>query len=319
MQSKHVPVMVAEVLRLLEPHTGQLLADLTVGPGGHAEALLEHSAPDGRVLCVDVDGEAIALARRRLAPFGDRASFCRRSYAELPAILEELRLPAPDGCLLDAGGVSSDQLADPARGFSYQVDGPLDARFRQAEGSPTAAELVNTLSQEELARIFRIGGETRRAAQAIAAQIIAARRAQPIHTTQQLARLVAAGVTAVRPGPTRKPIARRAFLGLRLALNTEIPTLLEGVRAALCCLPPGGRLVVLTYHSGEHGPVRRLLRELERGCVCPPALPRCGCGRQPVLRQLVRKPLFPTPEEVARNSAAASARLHAVVRAAGSL
>jgi len=319
MQTKHIPVMVAEVLRFLEPRSGQLLADLTVGPGGHAEALLERSAPDGRVLCLDVDPDAIALARERLAPFGARAIFRRCSYTELPAALEELQLPAPDGCLLDAGGVSSDQLADPARGFSYQTDGPLDARFRQAEGSPTAADLVNTLSAAELTRIFGMGGENRRAAQAIAAQIIAARRAQPIHTSQQLARLVAAGVAAVRPGPSRKPVARRAFLGLRLALNAEIPTLLEGVRTALRCLPPGGRLVVLTYHSGEHGPVRRLLRELERGCVCPPALPRCGCGRQPVLRRLVGKPLSPTPEEVERNPAAASARLHAVLRAAGSL
>ena len=282
---------------------GGVYIDGTVGGGGHAEAILESSAPDGRLLGLDRDPGALEAAGERLARFGGRAVLRHGSFARLAALAEGF---APvDGVLLDLG-LSSLQLADPARGFAFSQEGPLDMRFDPTAPGPTAADLVNGLPVKELAALLYRYGEERQAGR-IAEAIVAAR---PLETTRQLAEVIERAVG--RRG--RIHPATRTFQALRIAVNKELEALEAALPQAVDLLRPGGRLVVISFHSLEDRIVKRFLRRESRDCICPPETPVCTCGHTAQLRLLTRKPVRPDPEEVERNPRARSARLRAAER-----
>ncbi|MCX7915753.1 MAG: 16S rRNA (cytosine(1402)-N(4))-methyltransferase RsmH [Verrucomicrobiae bacterium] len=283
----HVPVLVAEVLETLAPRPGGIYVDATVGGGGHAAAILEASAPDGRVIGFDWDDEALAAARVRLSSFGARVELVPNNFADLEQTMMALGMTAVDGVLFDLG-VSSHQLREAARGFSWQQDGPLDMRMCRTLGV-TARDILRTASLEELVQIFRRYGEEPRA-RAIARAVVAAReRGEPLETTMDLARLC---------GPRRGRIhpATRVFQALRIAVNRELENLQRGLAGAWRLLKPGGRLVVISFHSLEDRIVKQFLKE------------RAGAGEA---RLLTRKPRMATRAEVQANPRARSAKLRA--------
>jgi 16S rRNA (cytosine1402-N4)-methyltransferase len=301
----HVPVLLDRCVALLAPAATPdgVLVDATLGLGGHAEALLA-ATPGTRLVGLDRDPEALRRAGERLAPYGTRVRLVHAVYDALPDALDGERV---DGVLFDLG-VSSLQLDEPARGFSYAHDAPLDMRMDQGNG-PTAAEVVNTYPVEDLARILREYGEERFAAR-VARAIVAGR---PWTTTAPLAETVREAIPAATRRHGGHP-AKRTFQALRIEVNGELAALARALPAAIAALRVGGRLVVLAYHSLEDRAVKRAIQEGLRGCVCPPDLPVCACGREPQLRLLVRGAEEPTEAEVAANPRAASARLRAVER-----
>jgi 16S rRNA (cytosine1402-N4)-methyltransferase len=313
MQEGHLPVMEAEVLVALAPAPGSLQIDATVGGGGHTERILEAASPDGRVLGLDADGLAIERVRARLARFGDRLVLRRANFRELAAVAPEAGFGAVDGALFDLG-LSSYQLADRDRGFGFRAGGPLDMRFDTARGVP-ASELLATLSADELAALFRKYGEEP-AAWRIAKAIVAARATAPVATAEDLAALVERTVPANPRVRRRIHPATRVFQALRIAVNEELDALEDGLAAAVDLLRPGGRLVVLSYHSLEDRIVKQFLAAERRGCTCPPAAPVCVCGKAPRLRLVTKPSQVPTEDEITANPRARSARLRAAERLA---
>lgn len=295
----HIPVLLQAVLSFLQVRPGGVYIDGTVGGGGHAAAILDASAPDGRLLGIDRDPTALEVARKRLAPYGARVTLRHGSFAELAHFAE---FAPADGVLLDLG-LSSLQLADPTRGFSFSQDGPLDMRFDPTGGGPTAADLVNTLSLKELTDILYRYGEERQARR-IAAAIVAAR---PIHRTSELAALIER--TVGRRGHIHP--ATRTFQALRIAVNRELEALEAALPQALDLLRPGGRLVVISFHSLEDRIVKQFLHRESRDCICPPEVPVCVCGHRARVRVLTPKPVRPDNAEVTANPRARSARLRA--------
>ena len=314
MTEGHVPVMVEEVVTMLAPAPGSLQIDATLGGGGHAERILEASDPDGRLLGLDADGAAIARVRARLAPrFGDRLHLRRANFRELAGVAPAEGFGSVDGCLFDLG-LSSFQLADAERGFGFRTGGPLDMRFDTSRGVP-AAELLETLDASELTALFRRYGEEPFAGR-IARAIVEARKVAPIATAEELAELVERVAPSRAPGRRRVHPATRVFQALRIAVNEELEALEAGLAAALDLLRPGGRLVVLSYHSLEDRIVKRFFQAERRGCTCPPEVPVCVCGRSPRLRLVVTKGLVPGEAEIVANPRARSARLRAAERLA---
>lgn len=302
----HVPVLFQEVMYWLRPEPGRSYIDATVGLGGHAQGILERSAPDGRLLALDVDAQALELARQRLAGFGSRVVLVQGQYADLAEIAEEHGFSQVAGILLDLG-VSSLQLDDPSRGFSFQEDGPLDMRLSR-DTRLTAAEIVNTWPERELARILYEYGEERHARR-VARAICAGR---PWRSTLQLAREVARVVGySGRIHP-----ATRTFQALRIAVNDELGALERVLPQTLELLAPGGRLVVISFHSLEDRLVKQFMVRESRDCLCPPGLPACVCGHVARLVRLTAKPVRASPEEVARNPRSRSARLRVAERLA---
>jgi 16S rRNA (cytosine1402-N4)-methyltransferase len=312
MKVEHHPVLAEEVLTLLAPASGSLQIDATLGGGGHTERILEATDPDGRLLGLDADEAAIARARARLsARFGDRLVLRQANFRDLGTVAPESGFEVVDGLVFDLG-LSSFQLADAGRGFGIRTGGPLDMRFDPSVGVP-AAELLATLDAVELTALFRRYGEEPRAGR-IARAIVDARRVGPVSTAEELAAIV----ERVAPGPpARRRIhpATRVFQALRIAVNEELDALAMGLAAAVDLLRPGGRLVVLSYHSLEDRIVKRFLEGERKGCVCPPVVPICVCGRSPRLR-LITRSLTPSAAEVAANPRARSARLRAAERTA---
>jgi 16S rRNA (cytosine1402-N4)-methyltransferase len=304
----HEPVLVAESLALLAPGPGMTFVDATLGPGGHAEALLDRVAPDGRVIGIDRDPRAVEFATRRLARFGDRFVGLPGDHRDIEGLCREAGLAAVDGVLADLG-ISSLQLDDPARGFSFQHDAPLDMRMDTTSGE-TAADLVATLDDRALAEILARWGEER-AARRIARAIVRERTKAPIATTGQLASLVAR-VVAATSGRFRIHPATRTFQALRIAVNREIEGLPSFVRGACAVLRTGGRLAAISFHSLEDRAVKVAMRELAQPCVCPPGLPVCSCGRTATVRLLTPRPIVPSEHETRRNPRARSARLRGV-------
>jgi 16S rRNA (cytosine1402-N4)-methyltransferase len=310
----HVPVLADEVVAMLAPAAGSRHVDATLGGGGHAERILDASDPDGRLLGLDADGAAIARVRSRLGPrFGDRLRLRQANFRELAEVAPEEGFADVDGCLFDLG-LSSFQLADADRGFSFRAGGPLDMRFDTGRGVP-ASELLATLDADELTALFRRYGEEPFAGR-IARAIVEARRTARIRTAEELAELVTLVAPGRAPGRRRIHPATRVFQALRIAVNEELDALQAGLAAALDLLRPGGRLVVLSYHSLEDRIVKRFLQAERRGCTCPPEAPVCVCGRQPRLRLLGSKGLVPSASEIAANPRARSARLRAAERIA---
>ncbi|MCS7251296.1 MAG: 16S rRNA (cytosine(1402)-N(4))-methyltransferase RsmH [Anaerolineae bacterium] len=301
----HVPVLLREALEGLKVRPGGVYIDATVGGGGHAAAILERSAPDGRLLGMDRDPEALARARERLRPFGERAVLVQGSYAELRRIAVRYDFLEVDGILFDLG-LSSWQLSDPYRGFSFQIDGPLDMRYDPSQGIP-AAEIVNRWPENQLAQIIRRYGEER-FAQRIAKAIV---RNRPIRTTTELAELIA---RVVGRGREDQHPATRTFLALRIAVNEELQALEQALPQAVSLLKPGGRLAVIAFHSLEDRIVKAFFQRESRDCLCPPEIPVCTCGHRATLRMITRKPIRPSEEEVEMNPRARSARLRVAER-----
>ncbi len=306
--SCHCPVLLKEAVGFLGCRSGGRYVDATVGGGGYAEAILEASAPDGLLFGVDWDQEAVDRVRRRLAAYGSRAIIERASFDALPDLLAWYGWSAVDGIVADLG-VSSDQLDDPGRGLSFLEEGPLDMRLDRTQ-PVTAAHLVNTLAEEELASLIRRLGEER-FARRIAAAIGARRRERPFVTTKDLAHAVAAVVPQSADTRRIHP-ATRTFLALRLAVNRELEALERFLGSVLGLLKPGGRLVVVTFHSLEDRLVKSAFQQWAKSCRCPAQVPICRCEGRPLVRILSRKPIRPSGEELAANPRARSAKLRAV-------
>jgi 16S rRNA (cytosine1402-N4)-methyltransferase len=314
MEAGHIPVLADEVMSMLAPAPGSLQLDATLGGGGHTERILEATDPDGRLLGLDADGAAIARVAGRLQPrYGDRLVLRQANFRDLGTIARDAGFGQVDGALFDLG-LSSFQLADTDRGFGFRAGGPLDMRFDTSRGVP-ASDLLASLDVNELTALFRRYGEEPKAGR-IARAIVEARRAAPIATAEELASLVERVLPPNPRQPRRTHPATRVFQALRIAVNEELDALQEGLTAALDLLRPGGRLVVLSYHSLEDRIVKRFLAAERRGCVCPPELPVCVCGRNPRLRLLTRPSLTPTAEEISANPRARSARMRAAERLA---
>lgn len=301
---RHIPVLYQEVLAGLCIKPGGCYVDATVGGGGHAHGILLASAPNGRLLGIDVDPLAIALAGEQLAEFGKRVTLVRGNFADLEEIALQHGFYPVDGILFDLG-LSSIQLAVAERGFSFQLDGPLDMRFDTSRAT-TAADLINHLSVEELTGILSRYGEEPRARH-IARAIVAER---PIHTTRELAALVERAV-----GQRRKlHPATRTFQALRIAVNDELSSLAKALPQALRLLRPGGRLAIISFHSLEDRLVKDFFRNEARDCLCPPEAPVCTCNHQATLRIVTKKPIRPSAEEVAANPRSRSAKLRIASR-----
>src|SRR6188474_3001674 len=314
MEAGHTPVLAEEIMSMLAPARGSLQIDATLGGGGHTERILEATDPDGRLLGLDADGAAIARVAGRLQPrFGDRLVLRQGNFRDLSSIAREAGFEQVDGALFDLG-LSSFQLADTDRGFGFRAGGPLDMRFDTSRGVP-ASELLASLDANELTALFRRYGEEPKAGR-IARAIVDARRAAPITSAEDLAALVERVVPPNPRQPRRTHPATRVFQALRIAVNEELEALEIGLAAAVDLLRPGGRLVVLSYHSLEDRIVKRFFAAERRGCICPPELPVCVCGRNPRLRLLTSKPVMPTTSEVEANPRARSARLRAAERLA---
>ncbi|BAS27714.1 16S rRNA (cytosine(1402)-N(4))-methyltransferase RsmH [Limnochorda pilosa] len=312
----HVPVLLDEVLRYLEPAPRGRYLDATVGGGGHARAILAAAGEDAFLVGLDRDPEARRRAERALQGAGGRVRILAGRYEELDAILEAAGLGDTrfDGILFDLG-VSSFQVDEARRGFTYQdPSAPLDMRMDPSQPT-TAADLVNGLSLHDLARVFKEYGEERWAAR-IARFVVERRRRRPLATAGDLVEVVKAAVPAAARREAGHP-ARRVFQALRIAVNGELERLDGALRAAVRRLRPGGRLVVISFHSLEDRIVKETFRELALGCICPPELPVCSCGRNPEVRLLTRTPVVPAAEERERNPRARSARLRAAARVLG--
>jgi 16S rRNA (cytosine1402-N4)-methyltransferase len=304
----HNPVMVPEVLELLEVASGKRYCDATVGGGGHARAILERSAPDGLLLGLDRDPAALEASREALAPFGDRAQLCHGNFADLAATLARLGLQPVDGVLVDLG-VSSHQLDTAERGFSLALDGPLDMRMDPG-AELTAAGLIARLSEQELARLLRDLGEEP-ASRRVARAIKGAERHGGLGSTRALAEVVSHALGGRRPGRGRIHPATRTFMALRIAVNDELGALRRFLDSFAEAVRPGGRVAVIAFHSLEDRAVKERFARLAHPCTCPPGLAVCGCGRTPTVRLLTRRAVKPSASEESANPRARSARLRA--------
>ncbi|MDQ4099200.1 MAG: 16S rRNA (cytosine(1402)-N(4))-methyltransferase RsmH [Chloroflexota bacterium] len=299
----HRPVLLAEAVAALRPRPGGVYLDGTIGGGGHTRALLEASAPDGQVIALDADPAAALRAEALALEFNHerRFQFLHGNFADLSALRERWAWPLFDGVLLDLG-LSSFQLDDPARGFAFRSDGPLDMRFDPTAGA-SAADLVRDLDEKALASLlFRFGEEPR--SRQIARAIVREREREPISTTSRLATVVERAVGGRRGAPTHP--ATRTFQALRIAVNGELQALKEGLAAAIAALAPNGRLAVIAFHSLEDRIVKQAIAAAATTCVCPPAQPICTCETQPLLRK-VDKAIRPSEAELAVNPRARSA------------
>ena len=307
----HRPVLRDQVVRILVDVPGPTIVDGTVGLGGHAEALLA-SNERTRLVGVDRDEEALALAARRLARFGDRVQLVHGDYRDLPRHLKAAGAERADGLLLDLG-VSSLQLDDPERGFSFRVDGPLDMRMDPSAGRPASA-WVASASEDEIVDALRRYGEERYARR-IARRLVDERAERPIETTRDLRRVVHRAVPDAYFGSKIDP-ATRTFQAIRIVVNEELRALEGGLDAGFDALAVGGILVVISFHSLEDRIVKHFLLERAADCVCPPGLPECLCGKRVEAEVLTRKPIVPDAAEVASNPRARSAKLRAAVKTA---
>ncbi|TME22719.1 MAG: 16S rRNA (cytosine(1402)-N(4))-methyltransferase RsmH [Chloroflexi bacterium] len=300
--SPHVPALSQEVIELLQPQQGAVAIDCTLGQAGHARQILERITPGGRLLGIDRDPSAVQAGRDSLAQFGDAVVVVHGRFSELGAIATESGFSPADLVLFDFG-LSSTQIDDPSRGFSFRADGPLDMRM-DPDSTLTAAKIVNEYDSAEIERILRQYGEERWARRI--AEFIVARR--PLRTTRDLAQAVEAAIPR-RAWPRDINVATRTFQGLRIAVNDELGEIEQGLRAALLTLKPGGRMATISFHSLEDRLVKSFFNVESKDCICPPQQPVCTCGHRAALRIVTRHPVRPSDQEVAANPRARSARL----------
>ena len=309
MEFTHKPVLLNECLDALAIRPDGVYLDGTLGRAGHSLEIVKRLIT-GRLICIDQDAAAIEAARTRLAEHLEKVTLVHSNFSRLGEILKELRVEGVDGMLFDLG-VSSPQLDNPARGFSYMHDAPLDMRMDES-AALTAREVVNGWSQEELRRILFEYGEERYAP-AIARAICRRREEAPIETTFALVDAIKSAMPAAALREKQHP-AKRSFQAIRIAVNSELDVLPPMLEAAVDGLKPGGRLAVISFHSLEDRIIKRTLQELARGCTCPPEFPVCVCGKKPKVRLITRKPIVSGEAELAENPRARSAKLRAAER-----
>ena len=299
MFAAHQPVLYQEIIHALRPKSGARYVDGTLGAGGHAAGLLAGSEPGGQLLGLDVDPQALDLARQKLAPFGERACLIKSSYTSLPVRMAEMGWDRVDGILLDLGA-SSMQFDTPERGFSFLADGPLDMRF-DPSNPLTASEIVNQWPEQDLADLlFRYGEEP--ASRRIARAIVAAR---PVGGTRDLAVVI----ERVQSRRSSHHPATQTFQALRIAVNNELEAVEKILPLAVQALGPGGRLAVISFHSLEDRLVKEYYRRESKDCICPPRQPICTCGHKASIQEITRRPITPTEVEIHQNSRARSAKL----------
>jgi 16S rRNA (cytosine1402-N4)-methyltransferase len=312
---RHIPVLLAECLEHLNLKTQHTFVDATLGGAGHSLEAAKRLGREGTLIGIDQDEVALAAAGERLGaiPESERPELCllRGNFGDMDRLLVQAEVPAVDAFLFDLG-VSSVQIDTPSRGFSFKENGPLDMRMDPGKQTLNAAEIVNTYNAADLARIIRDYSDERWASR-IAEFICRARQDRPIETSEQLVDIIKAAIPASARRAGGHP-AKRTFQALRIEVNGELDVLREGLEAAVRWLAPGGRIVVISYHSLEDRIVKDIFAKHARGCTCPPDLPVCVCGNKPVLKLVTRKPLVPTAEEVERNPRARSAKLRVAER-----
>ena len=300
----HISVLLDECIDGLNIKPDGVYVDGTLGGAGHSFQIAARLST-GRLIGIDRDPVALAAAAKRLEPYKDRVTLVHSNFCEIASVLRDLQIEGVDGILLDLG-VSSPQLDDGARGFSYMADAPLDMRMNN-EDPLTAAEVVNTWSYEELKRILYDYGEERYAPK-IAAAICARREQQPIRTTLELVDIIRSAMPASALREKQHP-AKRSFQAIRIAVNDELGSVEKVMRDAIPCLNPGGRLAIITFHSLEDRIVKNGMADAAKGCTCPPNFPVCVCGKKPKVKLISRKPIVSGDEERERNPRARSAKL----------
>lgn len=306
----HTPIMVSDVLGLLQPERGGIFVDGTLGGGGHAEAVLKALGDGGRLYGIDRDDDALRAAGARLSGFGDRFTAIKGNFFDMRELLLSHGVQKVDGILLDLG-VSSYQLDAAERGFSYKAEAPLDMRMDQS--APLSAKtVVNGWPEEELRRIFWEYGEEKFSSK-IARRIVEQRQIQPIETTTELAALIKNAIPAKFRNEPQHP-ARRCFQAIRIAVNGELDGLNDAIQSAHDLLNVGGRLAIITFHSLEDRIVKNAFRTFENPCICPKSAPVCICGRKPTAKVLTRHPIVASEREQTENSRSTSAKLRAIVR-----
>lgn len=305
MEFQHKSVLLQECIDALNIRPDGIYLDGTLGGAGHSSQIARRLTEGGRLIGVDRDRTALAAAKERLAPYADRVTLVHSNFAEIDAILDSLGIPAVDGMLFDLG-VSSPQLDDASRGFSYMADAPLDMRMDK-DDVLTAGEVVNTWPQGELRRILYDYGEERYAPQ-IAAAICRAREKAPVETTLELVDIIRSAMPAQALREKQHP-AKRSFQAIRIAVNDELGAVSRMMQAAVGRLNPGGRLAVITFHSLEDRIVKSEMQQAARGCTCPPEFPVCVCGKKPLVKLVTRKPIVSGPAELEENPRARSAKL----------
>jgi 16S rRNA (cytosine1402-N4)-methyltransferase len=299
----HLSVLFQESIKLLQPKSHGRYVDGTLGAGGHAAGILEFSQPDGELLGLDIDGQALEIAAARLSKYGSRAIIKKGSYANLAEYLRKIDWPCTDGIILDLG-LSSIQLDSSERGFSFLKDAPLDMRFNKDQ-KQTAAGIINTWSEKDLTKVMWEFGEEPKSRQ-IAAAIVDQR---PLSSTYQLAAIV---IGAYKGKRGKVHPATRTFQALRIAVNEELDTLEKGLEEAIKTLCEGGRLAVISFHSLEDRMVKQLFQRESRDCICPPEQPVCVCGHKASVKLISKKAIIPSQEEVVKNPRARSAKLRVV-------
>ncbi|MDM8274423.1 16S rRNA (cytosine(1402)-N(4))-methyltransferase RsmH [Enorma phocaeensis] len=310
---RHEPVMLQEVLDTLQLAPGAVVCDCTLGGAGHSVHMARAVGAEGLLIGIDQDDMALAAASDRLdreAPHTPHR-LLKGNFGDLDELLCSAEVPGVDGILFDLG-VSSPQLDIPGRGFSYHEDAPLDMRMDPGNNPLNAAEVINTYTEADLARILRVYGEEKFASQ-IAREICRRRQKEPIRTTGELVDAIKAVIPAAARRHGHHP-ARKSFQAIRIEVNHELEVLERGLEAAVRWLNPGGRMCVISYHSLEDRIVKRLFQEMSRGCTCPPDIPVCVCGNVPVLDVITRKPLVASAEEVEGNPRARSAKIRVAQR-----
>ncbi len=300
----HISVLLQECIDGLDIKPDGIYVDGTLGGAGHSGQIVRH-LDTGLLIGIDRDPVALKAAGERLAPFANNVKLVHSNFCEMAEVLESLEIPGVDGILLDLG-VSSPQLDDSARGFSYMADAPLDMRMN-GEDSLSAYEVVNTWPQEELKRILYDYGEERYAPQ-IAAAICRRRENKPIATTLELVDVIRSAMPPAALREKQHP-AKRSFQAIRIAVNDELGSVEKAMKAAIPLLNKGGRLVIITFHSLEDRIVKNAMVEASKGCICPPNFPVCVCGKKPQVKLITKKPIVASPEELEVNPRSRSAKL----------
>lgn len=306
MNFAHVSVLLKEAVDALKPERGGIFVDCTAGGGGHSEEILKRLPRGSKLISLDQDERAVLRCRERLAVYGTASTVIKVNFSAIGEVLDGLDIQEIDGVLWDLG-VSSVQLDEAERGFSYMADAPLDMRMDRS-GAVTAADIVNRYSEEELCRILREYGEEK-FHRRIASEIVRARAEGEIETTCQLAELVRGAIpTAARHKESQHP-ARRTFQALRIEVNGELRVIEPSLQAAVDRLRPGGRAAVITFHSLEDRIVKQIFQKMATPCECPPDFPVCMCGKKPIVTRVTKKPILPSEREILENPRARSAKL----------
>ncbi len=310
MSSFHIPVMHREVVESLRVHPGGIYVDGTVGGGGHADEILKNTAPDGLLIGIDVDDDALRESEERLSVFGSRKILVKGNFADIDVILESLNIGQVDGILLDLG-VSAHQLRTAGRGFSFSLDADLDMRMDQSHGA-SAYDVINTFPERELQRIIKDFGEEIMA-ERIARMISLRRKTSPIKTTAELVDIIGKALPSQFKTGRIHP-ATRTFQAIRIYVNNELLNLQNVINHGVDIIKKSGRFSIISFHSLEDRIVKNGFRSWEKGCICPPSLPVCACHRNAKLKVLTRKPLTPAASEIESNPLARSAKLRTAER-----